>query len=340
MLEFMDGFDHYSQNATVGTKWDITSSGFNQVAGRFGGYAADVGQNSTLTKTLVSSTYRVVGFAYRLQVSAPNGLCGFSNSGTNQIYLRTNSTYQIVVVNGSGTVLFTCSFSLTRNTWCYIQFKVGNFSTTTGSFELRVTIGGATTSWTNGLISNVNTDPSGIGSSNQVWIAQGKPGDLDAYFDDLYVLNSMGTLNVDFLGECRVLTSLPNSNGATNTWTRSGGSSNFSMVNENPPDGDTTCNLSSTPAQIDLYAYPAIAPTGSIAGLQVNLCERKDDVGSRTTCAEYRSSGGTNYDGAIQFSPGSQYAVDRQVYETDPATSAAWTTAGVNGGQFGIKLVA
>ena len=336
-IELVEGWDHYTPGPL---KWDSASAAGAQIAGRFGGYAVALANGAQLTKTLVAATTRVLGFAYYPQASAPSGFCGFSTNGTNQLYLRTNNAYNIVVVNGAGTVLYTTSLALQYQIWAYIQVKM-TVGTSTGAFEVRVTQGGATSSWTSGSQTGQNTDPTGFGSTNQVWLNQGNPGAAQAQFDDLYVLNSLGSVNNDFLGECRVITSVPNANGATNNFTKSGApASNFGCVNEIPPDLDTTYNYSNTALQIDLYAYPAIAPTGSIAALQVNLCERKDDVGSRTTCAEYRSTGAVNYDGALQFSPGSQYSIDRQIYETDPATAAAWTTAGVNGGQFGIKLVA
>jgi hypothetical protein len=55
--------------------------------------------------------------------------------------------------------------------------------------------------------------------------------------------------------------------------------------------------------------------------------------------AEVCRSGGTNYVGTTQ-TLGSSYLMYRQIHETDPATSAAWTQTGLNSAEFGVKVVA
>ncbi|MGH7058327.1 MAG: hypothetical protein ACREFZ_10745, partial [Acetobacteraceae bacterium] len=95
-----------------------------------------------------------------------------------------------------------------------------------------------------------------------------------------------------------------------------------------------------TADQIDTYAFATPAAfTGSIAAVQNVLDARKDDTGARTFVSECRS-GSTNYDGATSFSPTSDYVMYREIYETDPDTDKAWTLAGVEAAEFGIKVTA
>lgn len=339
MLEFMDGFDHYNNATNIARKWDAGSTLFGSVAGRFGGNAITQTNNGTgATVTLTSQATRTVGLAWQTNsLSNAITIVILQDSGTNQVDLRMTTAGQLQVTR-NGTVLgISASGSpLAVNTWYYIEFQA-TIDPTVGAYTVRVTMGGVTTTWISGT--GQNTRNTANSSSNQVRIVSSTS--TTETYDDLYVLNSSGSVNNTFLGESRIFTSLPTGDDATyKQWTPSAGTNHYANVNQNPPDDDTTYNSSTTPGQIDLFTFPAISPTGPVTAVQVVLCERKDDVGARTTAVEYRSSGGTNYVGVNNFSPGSSYLMDRQIYETDPATSAAWTVSGVNGGEFGINCIA
>ena len=225
----------------------------------------------------------------------------------------------------------TSTLLLSPNIWTYIEFSATIGAA--GAFTVRV---GGSAIWL--TASGVNTQNSANATVNQVYLDDSNGGAPNIY-DDLYILNSLGAENNAPLGEMRVYTTEPSGNGSSSSWTPSAGS-NFGNVNQASPDDDTTYNFSDTPGQIDLYTSPAIAPTGTVAGVQVNLCERKDDVGARTTAAEYKALSGTSYTGANNFTLGTGYSIDRQVYDIDPDTGAAWTLPGLNGAQFGINCIA
>jgi hypothetical protein len=65
---------------------------------------------------------------------------------------------------------------------------------------------------------------------------------------------------------------------------------------------------------------------------------RKDDAGTRTLSSVARSSAvdtiGANYNLAAA------YVFYGTVFELDPATTALWTTAGLNLAEFGVKTIA
>jgi len=338
-LEFIDGFDHYNNTTNLGRKWD-TDSHANFTGGRFGGNAvADIGASNSkiaLTQGQLSAVVtRVMGFAYRASSLSYTGpVWTFMDASSEQCSLRLSTN--TLTFNRGSTVLGTSPTVLVTGTWYYIEVKATIGSA--GAFEVRVD--GVTK-----ISGTGNTQSTGNTSTNGIQLSVGDFSGFSYTIDDVYILNSSGSTNNTFLGDCRVLTTLPNadntSSPSTNlTWTPNSGTTHYTQVDDTPsPDDDTTYVSSATPGQIDTYKFPAISPTGPIAGIQAVLTARKDDAAARTISAEYRSSGGTNFDGSSVFSLTTSYLMDRQIWETDPATSTAWTAAGVNGGEFGEKCI-
>jgi hypothetical protein len=218
------------------------------------------------------------------------------------------------------------------NVWYYFEFQA-TIHASAGAVTLKVSDAGVTTTWASA--SGVNTQTTANATTNGVRFANaGYPVTID----DFYCLNSSGSVNNTFLGECRILTGLPNVDGSSLQWTPSAGTSHFAMVDETNPNDDTDYVSSATVGQIDLLGIPDIAPSGPILGVQSVLCARKDDVGLRQI-ADQCKSGATTATGAT-VTLNTTYGMSRQIRETDPATGAAWTAAGVNAAEFGIKVIA
>jgi len=335
-LEFIDGFDHYTGGATLGRKWDsISTIGVNAGSGRFGGNSIG-GSIDGCTVTLSAQQTRVVGFAMMLATLGSGGIIAqMEDAGTTQVELRLTSTGAITVTR-NGTLLGTSTWTLPTGTWYYFEWKV-KIDSSAGTYEVHVS-GGPGAPGTALIGSGANTQNTSNGTANQVRLFSFVNGGPN--FDDVYILNTLGTVNKDFLGECRILTSLPTADSATNAaWTPDSGTAHFSRVNDSPTVNDDTSYVSSsTPGQYDTYTFATVSPTGAVAAVQTVMCCRKDDAGTRTIAGAYRG-GGTNYDGASQ-NPASNYLMLRQIYEIDPATGLAWTGSGINAGEFGIKCVA
>lgn len=156
----------------------------------------------------------------------------------------------------------------------------------------------------------------------------------NATFSDLYVADTL-------LGPQRVSTLMPSGDGALSQWTPLSGTTHFNLVNEQPPDGDTSYVSSSTPGNIDLYTFPGLAYTpANVFGAQVSFYARKDDVAARQIAAEVRS-GGANFVGSTLPVLTTSY-IDSylQCFNTDPFTGLAWTPTGINAAQFGVNLIA
>lgn len=334
-IEFIDGFDHYNNITNLQRKW-TSSSQANFVAGRFGGNAMYPWPQSQPVALggLSNQATRVIGFALyipSISVGTPSGvgniIFNFMDGSTIQVSLGFSNGY-FVVSRGGSTVLGTMSTPATGNQWVYVELSV-TINSTTGAYNLRM----AGTSVLSG--SSVNTQNSGNAYTNGIQF----PNALNSwYFDDLYLLNSLGTVNNTFLGECQIFTSLPSGDDASNKqWTPSAGTNHYANVSDNPPDDDTTYNSSGTVAQIDLFTFPSITPSGAIVCVQDVITARKDSTGPRTISDQCKS-GATIFTGSSAFSPGSVYGMFMQIREQDPNTSAAWTLTNLNAAEFGIKL--
>ena len=115
--------------------------------------------------------------------------------------------------------------------------------------------------------------------------------------------------------------------------------SNFNFVNEVPPDDDQSYIVDSTVGHIDRYLMTTLSGSG-ISAVAVNIRADKDDVGTRSIRAQI-DSGGTIVDNGTDIAlTQNTYQTFQNIWETDPNTSAAWTSSGVNAAEFGVKLTA
>ena len=215
----------------------------------------------------------------------------------------------------------------------YVEIK-GLINAGAGTVELRV----------NGAVvmnlGSLNT----LGGVSAAWdgvriFTTGPNAAIDTTMDDLVVWDTSGSNNNDFLGDVAVLLSQPQAgNGANTGLTPSTGSDHGALVDEATQNADTDYNSGSTAGVKDTYAMTDVSVTGSVKAVVVDLIARKDVTGLKQVCPVYRI-GGADYDGST-LNCGTQYAGLRQVFESSPATSAAWTVSEVNGAELGMKVVA
>jgi hypothetical protein len=120
------------------------------------------------------------------------------------------------------------------------------------------------------------------------------------------------------------------------TWVCLGAVSQYKLVNESNPDGDSSYIKDSTVGDISRFTFPAI--TGStIKTVMVWAFAKKDDGGLRSIQASMKS-GATVGTSGTDVPLGGNYQYLLMQCPTDPNTSAAWTAAGVNAAEFGVKL--
>lgn len=120
------------------------------------------------------------------------------------------------------------------------------------------------------------------------------------------------------------------------TWSNLGTVSQYKLVNEADPDGDSSYIQSNTLNDISRFTYPPVNGS-SVLAVVVLVNGRKDDGGARTIQASIKSGSTTGTSGT-DVALGTNYQYQMLQSLTDPNTGAAWTLAAVNAAEFGIKI--
>ena len=354
-LIFCDSFDHYS---ALGQKWDTVNSdvggdapSISSSAARTGSHGMDVpsmGQTSSSNfgyaqKNLANQTSYILGMAIYIPIGQ-----GLVNINTRVVDFMDGATIQIelditpdghITIFRNATLLATSTAAISFGAWHYLEVKT-LIDPTAGTIAVKVdgsTVMNLTGQNTKGSSTN-NIGSIIIGTLTSVGSFHHS---FHFYVDDLYIADTNGSHNNDFVGDVAVRAVLPTGNSATtNQYTRGGTDlgSNYKQVYENPPDDDTTYVTDATVADQDRYVYPAISASAVFA-LVVNLRARKDDAGTRSVRA-VTESGGTVGDNGSDFALSTSYQDFQGIFETDPHTSSPWTQSGVNNAEFGIKTTA
>lgn len=338
-LIFFDGFDTYGTNEVL---YEFTSIGasttvtIDSSGGRRGGGTlkcptnqnqAISAPNRIITKTLPNNfTTLIFGFAFKTDVFTSNkNIVSFRDGGTLQIELGLTASGQLFV-SRNGTILATSIDSISTNVWDYIEFKF-TINNTTGSFEVRLNgnnILSATSqdtqNTTNAYVNEFVLGPY-INSTNITLFT--------FFFDDLYVCDTTGSLNNDFLGDIRVDAILPTADGNYSQWTPSSAGAHYLLVDENPPNTtDYVSDGTIGNKESFVMQNPPALVSQTIHGVKTKVAVQKDDAGARSLKVGVRS-GTTNGLGSA-VSLGTSYKYISNIHETDPNTGVAWTASGVD----------
>jgi hypothetical protein len=348
-LVFCDGFDYYNQ---VYAKWTTGSghgggaqAGWEFVSpGRFG-YGqciqmdAAFGGPGIVAKALAGGPYGrlVAGFGVNLEASsAPqSNFFTFIDSNANPLcYITFGTLGRIGFVDANGINYFANPTTFSYASWLYVEIDV--FFGTSGSFMLSV----------NGQEVLSETGIKTATASNSYGPALYTDGDghPNVLYDDLYVLapSVEGTLGDSFLGDIKIVPLVPNGAGRLNQWSQVGGTTgeNWTSVDEEPPDGDTSYVYSTTPGQIDAYTVPiptTITPVSSVYGVAVYGYARKDDSPARIVSVGVGNGATESFDEGSALS--SNYLYVQRVMPTNPLTSADWNLSDFTDLQLAVKLL-
>lgn len=327
-ITWIDGFDLYSATVGLSARYTGISGTPSLVTGRFGGQAVNTSTTTafsvpfTATSTLAigmainanSSAFRTTGEAFMRLRNAGTIICeiGLDVNGAIK-FGRTDFTTNNIVSSANGTIL--------SATWYYVEIEFTRNGST-----------GAVNIYVNSVLvataSGVNTGASNI---DNLLFQQDVGGAVS--IDDLYVANVATKL-----GERRVEVLRPSADTAQKDWTPNSGANNFDRVNETTYNGDTSYVSSATAGNKDRYAFGNLSATPvSISAVQVTFAHRKDDATTRTIRSNLKS-GATTANGAT-IGTNATYAVQVDIYETDPNTAAAWTGANVDSAEAGLEVV-
>lgn len=336
-LIFMDGFDTYA-DVDFGLHWtngaSMATIGTSPVRALSRGSLYLSGANVSPAIASFGTDYvqGVVGFGFYFTNSATSHdlVLAILDGTSEQISIRVNGSSQLYV-SRSGTTLATGSTALSANVWYYIELKFV-ISNSAGSVELH--LNGATEISATGSLDTQNT---GNTRWNGIQLVRQNASGNGAYYDDVYALDSSTGTNTDFLGPVSIIALAPSAAGNAAAWTPSSGT-NHGAVAEPRQDGDTTFNQSSTANQVDTFAYQNLPiAAGSVYAVQ-HVLVAKHDGGARSIAPVCRQSS-TDYVGTTRAISGT-YTPYKEIRDVDPATSSAWTVAGVNSAEFGYKLIA
>lgn len=333
-LQFFDGFDKLNATtdlALLSGFWTGTPSAISGTSSRFG--TGRYFRNPTVGAVtfLMPATSDAITFG-----AAHKETTGAAAGGTVWWRLSTAAGTQIIQIgaNAAGAILvgrgdFTTNLIsqsangvVTAGNWHYIEVEMTRNGTT-----------GVVRVWVDG-VQVINDTGKNTGATTWGQINFRDNDGTGGQYDDFYYADDA----TSHLGDCRVETLSPDADTAQKDFSRSTGSDNFALVNETPSDGDTSYVTDSVVGHKDLYDLGALSSTpATIHGVNVQMVARKDDATARTARCNLKS-GATTTNGTTR-TMGTSYAWFKQLFKTDPNTSAAWTASAVNAAQTGPEIV-
>jgi hypothetical protein len=335
-LVFMDGFD--LTNGYSFRNWLVSQQGSSvaYVGGALGGSAlrlqAGTANNDNISfYRVLPSTYSELVWGVRFYTGNTNGSDIFkfrTSSGTTVGWIEIDGgTGQLNVYNASSTLVAT-GFRNVLNAYHYLEFRV---YVNGASGECEVYVDGTV---------EIATTVSNFGSTNigQIMHTLTQNGG-QLYLDDVYVVDTTGGAPLDtFLGDSHIETLLPTSDGANTDWTPNSGGTEYTQVDDNPYDGDTTYIYDGTPGNISTFGCADLSfASGTVYAVQPNLMARKDDSGLREIRPVIRQ-GGVDYSVGTVSALAVSYLLYTSLLPLDPV-AATWTAANVNANEYGVELV-
>jgi hypothetical protein len=347
-LLFIDSFDHYA-TADLPLKWSATAgtATINATAGRRGGGALSLGNTSaTARKDLVAVPTIITGYAARfgalpatLDPSSTGNWMTLASSDAINLYFTAGPDGTLAVFRRTGTIDTFTSYALLgastaaivqAGVYAYIEVRATMSATNTG--QVKLLVNGATVLNLTGI--RTTHYQSVLEQVSRVTLLS--PSSAGTAYDDLYICDAAGTLNNDFFGDVRIDVTRPNADGTYRDFTPDSGTDHFSRVNEVTAD-QLTYVAASTVGAKDSFQFTDLATiVGVVRGVQIVDAAIKDDAGVRSI-SHLAKSGVSE-----QYSENQALSTDRKLYtsihETDPATGAQWTQAGLNAAEFGVVV--
>lgn len=340
-LLWIEGFDAFgvtdsaaaSPTGIIGRKYSVATEASCQVRpGRFGGHSLLFTNGNSLYPPPPLTTEDTVVFGcstYGMTGPLSSGLVGLYDGTTQGINIGfVNST--TMYINRGGTTLETFTVPNMALTWHFVELKV-KCNGVSGTYEVR--IDGVNVASDTGL--NTQAGANAYHTTFRLQTTWG--GGYASCYDDLYFLDSSGSVNTDFLGVRKVTTLFPTDVGSDNDWTGSAEVDHYTLVDENPCDDDTTYVESSTSTDKELWTFDTLTDVGIVSGIQVNTDCRETDATPFSIKTVVKTL--SESDDAGQVVGTSSYTTRRRLLETDPYDSEAWSASRINDAQFGIKVV-
>ncbi len=333
----IQGFDSDDWSTMMWQGWSEEGSVSHLASGgrRETGAISMLASNAEARYTLPSAeTDLIVGFAVYFGEATLTQQTFFTmrdeSATTNQLSLRIETTGALSIIRGASTLVETSAAGIiTPQRWMYLEMQA-SISNTVGRYHVRVN--------ESSVLNRVNVDTQQSANATVDQLRFAYMGGASDAIDDLYVLDTGGTINHELLGDMIVDTKTVDGNGTTNDWTPLSGN-NYEMVDEALQDGDTTYCSSSTVGHIDLFTVNPLTNLGVTGTVNcVMVCNAvRHDGGSQDVRSLLRT-GGSNSGGVFYTTTGA-YEYCEGIWERNPDTLAAWTESEVNALEIGILVV-
>lgn len=343
MLRFMDGADHYGGNVALLTQGvyaaatGITLSTVNPRTGVYNFRLNPLTGDRGLRKVF-GADLEEAGVAYAFSIptlptdSTTLILAGFADNAYEvQASIVLSSTGQILLYRGKPgivtPVLLAASLPVVvANSYQHFEaFFV--CSDTIGACEVRI----------NGVtVLNVNALDTAAAASNV--IAQVKVGLFDndwlnapahMEIDDLFIWDTTGTANTDFIGDKKVYTTYPDADRPAQDWVPSTGAQGWPMLDNVPPLDGTEYISADNPGLTSAFGLSDLPPeVVAIAGIMIATRAIKTDAGNAKIQLSVDSN--SALDTGVEHALSMAWSYYFDVFEVDPDTSAPWALAAFN----------
>lgn len=348
-MDFIDSCAHSGSGGSqipLSRKWtSYASANYSTTHVRTSG--TSIALQGGIGKTLAYKNERWFGLAcYISNGQSIPFFMQFGSGGAVLVYItiELDSTISIKVGPGNTSIWNSAPLVVTTDVFHYFEFHVllGGGTPITVSCDLHVD--GQT--WASTITGNTGYNSSNLiidgAYMNQITVGGASGSGQTIYLCDIYCLNSDTTdinghtTSLDtFLGDVDIDTILPVADNTTN-WTPSSGSVHYVLVDEVPPDDDTTYISSDTPTNLDDFEFEQIVGfSGTILGAQLLVYAKKDAEGTRTIEGTVGGTAQVNNNGTEQYL---YDYYDYFIFPLDSDNGTPWTVTNFNAERFGVFL--
>lgn len=246
------------------------------------------------------------------------------NAGVQKLTIRLNSSRQLSIYDSSDASQGTTSTALDLSTWYRIALRSATGSGNT-TCQLKIN---------DSLVLNLSiSQGTGQHGSIRLGKATDKNGEsIVVYYDDLIISDN------DWPPDCRVSIASPTANGSTAQWTAGTGASDYTQVDEVPPTNTDYLKSTGTAGDVHLVTIESCADAGiygPILAIKVMANVREDTSTTSSTVVRLKSGSTTSDTDGYNTSTGTTPLM--KLFNTDPATSAAWTVSGFDAIEVGVQ---
>lgn len=340
MLLFTEGFDGNLSNTQLLKKWGTFTSVTLQASGRNGGGNAFWTFGTQCEVGIRPNPTMIAGIAVNPlgPLTGVINLIEFGDPGSSvQVRIRINTNGTVEALRSGTATLGTSVATVITDAYTYLECKLFVHQTL-GTVEVRLD---------NVTVLNITgADTQGSGISNLIQSVDfgGNTG-AGVRVDDIYIADDQGSLNNDFLGDCRVDTLVPVSDDIAEFDTATPSANHFENVDEIPVDENTSYNETPTNGDRDVYGMSSLPvhPVPSVVlGVQPWAYVINDNDSGDTQIRTLARPISTIFNGGILGASPEDWMIlmeQLNILENNPETAAPWLEAEVNAANFGMEVV-